>query len=245
MKKHLNIHLEGMDDNGEKLKEILDQDMPVAISIAPETFRKEGIYKNQYPYLLRYTDLIGEIVSRNGSVLGQQGNLHKCKYPHRFADPWHENFCLYGKDLTGDEQRELMGKGKETLLKLFGKSPELYVPPNHMFDLTTIKVAGDMDYDFFAERGIVLNEPYKMGGMIILPETKFSELGDIKYVHYDEIEKNRNYFEAIMKKSGFSSLDSIETREVSPELCTDNLIKIRRRKFLRDFIKFPKRILKK
>lgn len=244
--KLLDIHLEGMDDSGEKLKRIIDENILCAISICPETLRERGIYSKQYPYLPKRLDLIGEVVSKSGNILGQQGNMHKCKYSHRFADPWHENYCLYNKSLSEDEQRDLMEKGRETLIKLLGKTPELYAPPNHMFDLTTLKVAIDMGYGYFAERGIKVDMPYKLGNgrLIVLPETKFSEKGDIKYIHYDGIEKNKRYFEEIIRNlEPFSKTIKIE--EASPEARTENLVAIRKKKFLRDVIKFPERILTK
>ncbi|MEK6936291.1 MAG: DUF2334 domain-containing protein [Nanoarchaeota archaeon] len=242
--KFLDIHLEGMDDNGEKLKRILDENIPVTISVCPKTFRENGIYSKQYPYLLKHVDLVGKIVSREGNILGQQGNMHKCKYEHKFVDCWHENFCLYGKNLSENEQRDLMEKGRETLVKLW-KSPEMYVPPNHQFDLTTLKVAIDIGYRYFAERGIKINVPYKLGNgrLVVLPETKFSENGNIKYIHYDEIKKNKDYFENIIKH--LNSFNNIETFPANAELCVKNMLSINRHKILRDIIKFPSIVFKK
>jgi len=204
-KKFLDIHLEGMDDNGEKLKRILDEGIPVAISICPETLRENGIYSKQYPYLLKFINLIGEVVSKSGNILGQQGNMHKCKYNHRFADPWHENYCLYNKSLNAEEQRELMEKGKETLVKLLGKSPEMYVPPNHQFDFITLKIANEMEYPFFIIKGVKTNEPllYENNDVntLVLPERKISENGYFHYIHYDEIKNNHEAFENVVKNA--------------------------------------------
>lgn len=204
-KKFLDIHLEGMDDNGEKLKRILDENIPIAISVCPETLREGGIYSKQYPYLPKFIDLIGKIVSRRGDILGQQGNIHKCKYKHRFADPWHENYCLYNKPLSADEQRDLMEKGRETLVKLLGKSPEMYVPPNHLFDFITLKIANEMRYPFFIIKGVKTDEPllYENDDIntLVLPERKISEKGYFHYIHYDEIKKNPEDFEKVVRNA--------------------------------------------
>jgi len=244
MKKFLDIHLEAMDDEGEKLKRIIDENIPCAISLCPETLRKKGLYSKQYPYLPKYIDLIGEIVSREGSILGQQGNLHKCRYEHRFTDPWHENFCPYN-EVSMEEQRELMLKGRQTLVMLFGKYPEMYVPPNHLFDSATLVIAERMDYSFFAERGIKNTEPYLYKRMIILPETKLDETGDIKYVHYDEIGRNKKAFEEVVKKACGFSINEIKIKWVVNDLIEANRRAVIRKKKLRDLIKFPKRILEK
>ena len=265
-KKYLDIHLERMDDKGEKLKRILDENMPVAISVCPETLRKNGIYSKQYPYLPRFVDLIGEVVSRRGNILGQQGNMHKCRHKHRFVDPWHENYCLYSRPMNGEEQRELMEEGKETLKKLLGKSPEMYVPPNHLWDFTTLSVANCMRYPFFAIRGVKTNEPllYKNDGVntLVLPEVKINENAHFHYIHYDEIEKNQEAFEEVVKNArSFNSIGiDFSLREkyfgksykINPKPLARDLETIRKngtatiiKKLLRDVRNLPGRVLEK
>ncbi|MDP3026437.1 MAG: DUF2334 domain-containing protein [Nanoarchaeota archaeon] len=264
--KFLNIHLEGMDDAGEKLKRILDENIPVAISVCPETLRENGIYREQYPYLPKYIDLIGKVISRGGNILGQQGNIHKCKHNHRFVDPWHENYCLYHRPIGGEKQRELMEEGKETLVKLFGKSPEMYVPPNHLWDFTTLSVANSMGYPFFVIKGIKTSKPllYKKGGenTLVLPERKIDQEGYFHYTHYDEIEKNREAFEEVVKNAipfvcvgdYFSMRQKYVGKlyEASPEELTEDLKIIRKngtatiiKKLLRDVRNLPGRVLEK
>ena len=187
----IDIHLEKINperffnrDVTRALRHILERNIPVALSLPPwmeEYWRK----KNS-----RIIDLVSEIVNRKDSVLGQQGNTHRCKYSHTIADPWHENFCLWGKRLSYNEQREFMEKGREKLFRLTGKNPELYVSPNHQFDSTTLDVAGDMNYTYFADRAIIRGlRPYLNRGLIVIPEEDLSAKeprAAVVYTHYDE-----------------------------------------------------------
>jgi len=262
--KFLDIHLEGMDDAGEKLKRILEENIPVAISVCPGTLRERGIYSEQYPYLPKHLDLIGEVVSRRGNILGQQGNMHKCKHAHRFVDPWHENYCLYHRPISTEEQRELMEKGKETLIKLLGKSPEMYAPPNHLWDFITLKIANVMQYPFFAIRGVKTNEPllYERDGVntLVLPEVKINENGHFHYIHYDEIEKNQEAFEGVLKNArsfrnigiDFSMREKYfgKSYKINPKPLARDLETIRKngtaiiiKKLWRDIKNFPRRVL--
>jgi len=249
----LDIHFEGMDDNGAKLREILDRDIPCALSIAPYTFRK-GWYDD---------DVLGlayDAVRREGSVLGQQGNMHKCKHKHRFVDPWHENHCLYGWSLSKDEQRELIEKGRETLKKRLGVNPEMYVPPNHQFNMATLDVAIQMKYKVFAIRGLKTSEPLTYanvhGPIVVLPEVKLSNDGTTHYVHYDEIENQREQYEKALEsvipfsgirvnfpENGSPNRNSIIRRMLDDDLrdIKRNLGATNRRKFLRDVWRFPAR----
>ena len=266
-RKYLNIHLEGMDDNGEKLKRILDENIPCAISIAPETLRKNGIYSKQYPYLLKHIDLIAKIVNQPGNILGQQGNIHKCKYKHRIVDSWHENFCLWNKPLEIYEQAEIMQKGRETLVKLLGKKPEMYLPPNHQCDFRTLDVACKEEYPFFAIRGLKVLDPllYKISvfhpnNLLVIPEVKLGQQGSFFYTHYDKIEKNQEDFEKLIKnvrsfqnvgvdfsmqKAYFFStrvgpiVDSIRLNR-DYDVIEKNMKATNRKKLLRDITKFPK-----
>ena len=270
-KKYLNIHLEAMDDKGEKLKRILAEDIPCAISIAPETLREKGIYSEQYPYLPKYIDLIAEIVNKPGNILGQQGNIHKCKHRHRVTDPWHENFCLYNKPLSVDEQREIMQKGSETLLKLLGKKAEKYTTPNHQSDFKTLDAACEEGYPFFAIRGLKVLNPllFKISthhshNLLVIPEVKLGQQGHFFYVHYDRIEKNKQAFEEVVKNANsfhcietdfFMKEDYFFSTKVGPivdsiplnkdlDIIEKNMRATNTKKFLRDIKNLPKRILK-
>ena len=268
-KKYLNIHLEGMDDNGQKLQRLLSEDIPCAISIAPETLRKGGMYATQYPYLPGFVDLIGELVNKSGNILGQQGNMHKCGHRHLITDSYHENRCPYHKSLSVDEQREIMQKGRETLIKLLGKKPEMYVPPNHLFDLNTLDAACLEDYDFFTMRGIKTLNPllHKMDvfhpkNLLIVPEVKLKQKGHFFYIHYDNIEKNKQEFEEVVKNAssfhnigiGFSMKKYFVLTNLGPqidrillamdqEIIEKNIEATDNRKILRDIKNLPKRLL--
>ncbi len=265
---YLNIHLEGMDDNGEKLKRILDENTPCAISIAPETLRKGGIYGKQYPYLPGFVDLIGEVVNKPGNILGQQGNIHKCKHKHTIVGPYHENSCLYNKSLSIDEQREIMQKGSATLLKLLGKKPEMYVPPNHQFDFETLNAACEEKYPFFAIRGLKVLDPllYKINAshghnLLVVPEVKLGQQGNFFYTHYDGIEKNKQAFEEVIKNANsfhcigvdfsmndkyFRGYKSINVYQLIKDLdaIEKNMKATNRKKLLRDIRNLPGKILK-
>ncbi len=223
MKQQLDIHLEGMDDKGEKLKLALDLGIPCAISTAPYTLR-EGWYNDCVLGLV-------EAIVKNNGIAGQQGNYHKCLYPHRIADPWHENHCLYNPPVSFEKQLELMEKGKETIVEYFGVRPNLYVPPNHQFDETTLSVAESMGYNFFAEAGIINSFPYQRGRMIVLPETKIWQNGNICYIHYDEI-RDMKKFEALLKR--VSPFSEIKSKEVSRAMIDVNRNALRAIKYARD-----------
>lgn len=264
-KQYLNIHLEGMDDNGEKLQRILEEDIPCAISIAPETLREGGIYSEQYHYLPGFIDLIAKIVNKPGNILGQQGNIHKCKHKHKLVDPWHENSCLYNKQLSVYEQGEIMQKGRETLVKLLGKKPEMYVPPNHQFDFATLASACKEGYPLFSIRGLKVLDPLLHNlyaqNLLVVPEVKLGQQGHFFYIHYDGIEKNRQAFEEVIKNANsfhcigvdFSMHDKyfrgyklLNVHQLNKDLdiIKKNMRAINKRKFLRDIKNLPRRILK-
>jgi len=265
MKKYINIHLEAMDDDGEKLRRIFDENIPCAISIAPETLRENGIYshRQEYSKLSKYLDLISRIVNKNGNILGQQGNMHKCKYKHRFTDSWHENHCPWEDSLSKEEQKELMEDGKKTLEKYLGKAPELYVAPNHLDDFTTMDIACNMEYPIYAIRGIRVLKPlvhkaniYSSRHILVVPEVKINEEGYFYYIHYDEIEKNQTAFDEIAKNTGsfhevgivfrmagkyFLANGKINTSELDKDYNSieKNRAAVLRRKIWRDIKNFP------
>ncbi len=267
---YLNIHLEGMDDNGEKLRRIHDENIPCAISIAPETLREKGIYSKQYPYLPAFVDFIRKIVNKPGNILGQQGNMHKCKHRHRITDSWHENSCPYHKSLSVEEQRKIMRDGNETLFRLLGKRAEMYVPPNHLFNQNTLDAACEEKYPFLIMRGLTIIDPllyqrtiYDDNDILVVPETKFRNLGSFKYVHYDGIKNNELEFEEAVGNAGsfkdirknfdiqkhyidtkFGPKPDPITLEKHFLIIEHNRKATNKRKILRDIKNLPRRILK-
>ncbi len=203
----LDIHLEGIDTRGEKqrtkeLEEILQQNVPVAISIAPFSLPEHW-------YSPETLELVRAIVQREGSHLGQQGLNHKCYHEHKLVDPWHENVCLWKPSPSAQQQRELMQKGKALLEDTFGIPVTLYVPPNHLFNTDTIDIASELGYRFFADKSIIPLSPYSQKNMIVVPETKISTPNrPAYYIHYDEIPANRGCYEKILAEA--SSLDVLK-----------------------------------
>ena len=115
----LNIHLEGIErdrfkdqDIIARLREISERGLPVALSLPPFL---EQYWLEKCPELI---ELVKHLVTKKQSVLGQQGNLHKCKYPHKHVDPWHENYCLWRKHLPAEEQKDLMERGRRAIRKI-------------------------------------------------------------------------------------------------------------------------------
>ncbi len=233
----LDIHVENLKEkdfeNGNKkriIEEILEHNVPVALSFSPW---QEPIWGEQN---LELFELFKKAVKRENSVLGQQGLNHKCCYGHETADPWHENYCLYRKSLSYEQQNEFMKKGKNRLEELFEKEVDLYTPPNHQFDDTTLKVAADLRYKFFADKAMISLQPYRAGNMLVIPERDL-ESGrfdcDAVYIHYDEIDKAKeNYKRAIES--------AVSLRELEPEDVSELTKKVNRvlkhsYKYLRDF----------
>jgi hypothetical protein len=241
--KFLDIHFEAVNEGKgrlEELQKIVEQGIPCAISIAPYTLEQQW-------YDETTIDLLNKAF-KQGAILGQQGYGHKCRYEHRFSDPWHENYCPYHGEFSRQSQVKTFKQGRETLLKHFEKQPELYVPPNHLYGQETLAIASNLGYKFFVERGLSQKKPYKYkyGDMIILPEVKLGKKGIIFYVHYDKIkEKQEDYDEVSSAACDFSW---IKPQEVSRRAISKNQRKVRKRKILRDVVKLPikiKNLLKK
>ncbi len=235
--KFLDIHFEAVNDGKgrlEELQKIVKQGTPCAISIAPYALR-EGWYDETT------LDLLNKAF-KQGAILGQQGNKHKCRYEHRFSDPWHENYCPYHGEFSRQSQSEIFEQGMEILTERFGKQPELYVPPNHLYGQETLAVASNLGYRFFAERGLSQKKPYKYeyGDVIILPEVKLGKKGIIFYIHYDKIKEKQKDYDAVSKAA--CDFSWIKPQEVSRKAVSGNRRKVRRRKVIRDIIKLPKKI---
>jgi len=232
----LDIHVENLNPkdffNGDKTKiisDILEDNIPVALSFSPW---QEPIWKDQNPVLF---ELFKEAVNRENSVLGQQGLNHKCKYGHTLADPWHENYCLWNEKLNYDQQIDFMTKGKNRLEEIFEKEVELYVPPNHQFDKTTLEVAADMGYKLFADKAMISLKSYKFGNMLIVPERDLEDGKfdcDAVYIHYDEIDIVRDNYDEVV--GNVIPLRYLNSKEVSKYSIKVNDILKYSYKFLRD-----------
>lgn len=194
----LDIHVEGLNvkdfENGVKSKNmeyLLQKSIPHALSFCPG---QSKIWNDQNPELF---ELFKESVRRAYNVLGQQGMTHKCKHEHKWADPWHENYCLWKRQLSRQEQKDFMERGREQLEKIFGVIPDLYAPPNHYFDETTLEIAAEMGYLFFSDKAMIPLAPYRNTSFTIIPERDL-EKGkfDCKavYIHYDEIDEVKDLF---------------------------------------------------
>jgi len=198
----LDIHLEkiaqkSFNYNVPRLfEDILRKKIPVSVSLPP-WMKAYWESAHQGPEIL---DLVKEIVHRYGSVLGQQGLNHKCKYNHITADPWHENFCIYNRPIPYNEQKEFMLKGRQILEDLLDITPILYVPPNHHFDETTLKVANSIGYNYFANLNILDIKPHKYKNLTIIPQTNLEKniQGNAFYIHYDKINQYQYNYSSIL-----------------------------------------------
>ena len=81
----LDIHLEYLTDDG-YLRRLVDARVPCAVSVTPLSLRDGSYPPDAF-------ELIQELVRRPGNILGQQGRVHRCAWPHRLTDPWHESYC--------------------------------------------------------------------------------------------------------------------------------------------------------
>jgi hypothetical protein len=201
----LDIHVEGVarerfldGDPTHLLRDIKYIGIPVVLSLPPFL---EDYWRKENP---RIIDLVSEIVTREGNLLGQQGNLHECRFRHKFVDPWHENFCFYNRRLSEAEQRDLMEAGRARLEKLTGVKATWYVAPNHQFDATTLRVANIMGYGFFADKAAIALLPYKFGNLIVVPEGDLRK-GDFRssavYIHLDEMDAHSVYSAEALRRA--------------------------------------------
>lgn len=255
----LNIHLEGIEQERFKdgnvtgiFEEILKRKIPVAISLPPH-MKNYWIKKNS-----KIIDLVKEILSREENILGQQGLNHQCKHKHVFADKWHENFCLWhSKGIGAEEQKRFMEEGLGRLTRLVGKKPELYVPPNHQFDYSTLIAANCMGYKFFSDQAVIPIRAHEFqqfavfGKMLIVPEGNLfrSEIEgrNAVYIHYDQIDSLREkYGEAVYDViiDSATSMRSLKPQEVSERDKRKNRYSKYFRKYARDIKGSPKRFLR-
>ena len=225
----LDIHLEGIDDNGERLEMIGEIRKSFIISIPPvlllpmhEVF-ENGVYPSDYFYPKKIVEILKEISKRPNIIFGQQGYLPYCpecycefisrggRTSGAWPDPWHENKCLYGKIKSVDEQAEIMQKGKRAIENILEVSPQVYCPPNHQYDENTKKAAEELRYKYFATRGILTLPVYREGKLVVLPERDLGQKGKIFYTHYDQMRENLGDYLELIKNS--RSLDAMKVSE--------------------------------
>jgi hypothetical protein len=192
----LDIHIEKCDDKGKGLWGIIKSGKPFGLSVVPVLLTPdhyafwEGIYPRDYCYSKEMVRALRECVKNPNITVGQQGYLHYC--PDCFEirekrDPWHENRCLYGKEKSVEEQMGIMELGKKVIEDFLHVTPTMYVAPNHQFDSNTKEAARKMGYRYFVERAVINVPPYEDDGLVVVPERKPGQRGEIFYVHYDQI----------------------------------------------------------
>ena len=206
----LNIHLEGCDDNGERLESLAESNKPFGISLVPvllapnhEVFTS-GVYRADYYYPERVVEILKQCAKMPNIVFGQQGLTHYCLpcfEQKDKKDPWHENSCLYQTGRAAGKQGKFMKEGRTLIEDKIGVSPVIYVAPNHQFDEFSLDATRELGYRYFAERAVLEIKSYSDDGQRILPERKVNESGQIFYIHYDEIKINSAKCDAILKDS--------------------------------------------
>ena len=219
----LDVHLEYCDDKGERLKKLEELGKPFSLSLVPiftnlehYLFKEEyGVYEKNQAYSSEIIDFLKDIPKNFPHIMfGQQGFTHFCKpcYKSRKRrDPWHENKCLYGGSRKYIEQVRLMEIGKEIIEDTFDISPELYAPPNHQHDLNTKLAAKEVGYKYFGVKGLLAVSPYVDGKLMILPQRKVTQGGEMFYIHYDEIAKRLERCIEIINNS--RPLSEVEKRQ--------------------------------
>lgn len=223
----LDIHLESCDDKGERLMRMAELRKPFSVSVVPVLFLpkhevfKAGIYTPDLAYSKEIINILKKLARSKNVFFGQQGFSHYCpeclkneKRPH------HENMCLYGKTKSVNEQIEFMSKGKEVIEKVLRVSPILYVPPNHQYDKNSIIAAQKLGFNFFAVRRLIEIFPYRKKNLVILPEARLREKGELVYAHYDETTNEFERYLEIVKQS--NPLDAIIPMKQSQSKIQEN-----------------------
>lgn len=218
----LDIHFENFEQRHFGVIEKLAKKGPISISIAPWQVNLIKEYQIKK---------IREILSNKNHVLGQQGLTHKCdkctKYYYGGSklyglDPWHENYCLWFGKVPANKQEAFMREGRKILYKTFGKEPELYVPPNHYFDATTVKIAARIGYKWFtddAQRPLV---PYRLYKITIIPESYPNLKGNKQiYFHNDQVERFKEDIRKLMTLK-FESMHSIIPNTINVNKIEEN-----------------------
>ncbi len=229
----LDIHLEYCDDKGERLMKIAELGKPFSISVVPVLFLpkhdvfKTGIYPSGLAYSSYLINALKKLAQNKNVLFGQQGFSHycpKCFKEKKKKSPHHENMCLYSRSKSITEQMRFMSEGKRIIKEFFGVSPILYVPPNHQYDKNSIIAAQKSGFDFFAVRKLIEISPYREKNLIVLPESKLGEKGEIIYTHYDETVNEFEKYLEIVKQS--SSLYDINPAKQSKSDIQENYKKM-------------------
>lgn len=158
-------------------------------------------YPLNYFYPERVTGLLKELAQEENIVFGQQGFAHYCQNCFKQKEkrnPWHENKCLYGNEAN---QADFMFRGKTDIEEAIHASPIIYVAPNHQFNEHTKTAAALLGYSYFAVKGIINLQPYEENGLIVLPERKLMQKGEIIYTHYDQMQQNIDKYFDLIKSS--------------------------------------------
>ena len=213
---------------------------PVPVLFLPkhDVFRT-GIYPSDFAYSKEIVNTLKKLARNKNVFFGQQGFSHyctECFKEKEKKDPWHENMCLY-EAKSIDKQIELISKGKKVIEDVLGVSPILYVPPNHQYDKNSVIVAQKLGFDFFAVRRLIEISPYRKGNLIVLPESKLGETGEVVYAHYDETENEFEKYLEIVKQS--NSLYTIIPTKQSQSKMQENYKQMLFVKKRRDTEKIP------
>lgn len=234
--KTLDIHFEGA-TKLETLDTLLENRIPFNLSFTPYDVIDKRWGRNTQTIV----NLVKEGIKQGSVTLAQQGYKHKCKYEHKIADPWHENFCFYNKLLSLEEQLEIMRKGKEIVEDTFGATPIIYSPPNHMYDRTTLKAAWILGYKFLTDLALISLNPYNKNDVVVIPESKVDSIKtDVVYLHYDEIDKYSKIFWNILAEK-LRPMQEIKGLEESSLGIAINTRLKHTRKIFRDVNKLLKR----
>ena len=181
----LDIHYEGRRKD-QSLEDLIKYG-PIAISIVPY----------QIDHFPEDIEKLKDALGIPGNLLGQQGMNHYCRYNHKLfnrdiVDPWHENYCLYGRSIPKSEQKDFMERGKDVLGKRLGVEPLIYTPPNHLYDESTLEAAEELGFKYFTDTNIVGLRPYRNGKLVIVPELKFNPKNldfddeEVIYIHFKD-----------------------------------------------------------
>jgi len=219
------------------LKETLDIHVPLGLSFPPGMIAY-WMGSEKGPETI---ELAREVVKRPGSFLGQQGDTHRCSYPHGLVDKWHENYCPWGPALSAKKQRAFMTEGRDSLGEFMGVEPTVYVPPNHLWDDTTLHVAAEMGYTHLMDKAMIPLPAYRFGGLIVVPERDLRKGqfdGAAVYIHYDELDAHRGFYGHAMANA--ESLADITPERVSQKLIERNRRMKHRYKLVRDIVMMPR-----
>jgi len=241
----LDIHIESCDDEGERLMRIAELGKSFSISPVPVLFLpkhdvfKTGIYPPDLAYSKEIVNTLKKLARNKNVFFGQQGFYHyctECFKEKEKKDSWHENMCLYGMKSLG-EQIEFMFEGKRVIEEVLGVSPILYVPPNHQYDKNSIIAAQKLGFDFFAVRRLIELSPYKKGSLIVLPESRLGETGEIVYAHYDETANDfEKYLEVVKQSNSLYAITPTKQSELDIQENYKQMLFVKKR---RDAKKIP------